>query len=76
MNAQMRAQTNEMRGKMIGETLRKRVLVQSAAVILLSFAVGMLSVARSQGRGAGSGAAPAAPSAKESAPLDMTGYWV
>jgi len=72
----MIAQMSEMRGKMIGETLRKRVLVQTAAVILLAFGVGMLSVARSQGRGAGSGAAPATPSAKESAPLDMTGYWV
>ncbi len=56
--------------------LRRRVLAQSFAVILLALVVGMLSVARSQDRAAGGATAPPPSSAKDSAPIDLTGYWV
>jgi hypothetical protein len=59
---------------MSGELFRKCIVKQAVAVLFLSLAVGMLSIAKSQQRGAGS--APANPTAKESAAIDMTGYWV
>lgn len=59
---------------MTSEILRNRVIRKFGAVVILSLSVGMVSTARSQGRGPGGGAARVA--AKDNAPIDMTGYWV
>jgi hypothetical protein len=56
---------------MKGQTVRKFIgKRKSAALAFLFFCVATGSMAKPQG------AAPAAPTPKESAPIDLTGYWV
>ncbi len=54
---------------------RIRVLMHSAVVVLLFLPLGVLTAARPQASAGGSGG-DALPNAKDSAPIDLTGYWV